>query len=98
MYELDFTGKFKKDYKKCSKRNYDISLLEEAFEILRKTGTLPIEKYQTRKLTGNYKDNWEAHIEPDWLLLWEVYGSETIEFEGIISFTNTGAHSDLFKK
>jgi len=98
MYELDFTGKFKKDYKKCCKRNYDISLLEDAFEILKDTGTLPVEKYKTHKLSGNYKDNWEAHIEPDWLLLWKVYESVDDAFNGIISFTNTGTHADLFKK
>ena len=50
MYEFDFTGKFKQDFKKCKKRNYDISLLEEAFEILKETGTLPVDKYKTHKL------------------------------------------------
>ncbi len=98
MYKFDFTNKYKKDFKKCSKRNLDFSLLEAAFKILRETGTLPFEKYKTHKLTGNYKDNWEAHIEPDWLLTWKNYNSDDPHFEGIISLTNMGTHSDLFKK
>ena len=98
MYKLDFTGKFKKDYKRCCKRNYDISLLKKAFEILKETGTLPVNEYKTHKLSGKKPDVWDAHIEPDWLLLWSVYDSEDTDFEGIVSLTNTGTHSDLFKK
>ncbi|MDR2963809.1 MAG: type II toxin-antitoxin system YafQ family toxin [Bacteroidales bacterium] len=59
------TGKFKKDYKKCRKRNYDLSLLETVFVILQESGTLPVESYKTHKLIGNYTNTWEAHIEPD---------------------------------
>jgi len=35
----------------------------------------------------------EAHIEPDWLIVWE-----TNEKELILYLIDTGTHSDLFKR
>jgi mRNA interferase YafQ len=48
-------------------------------------------KYKNHKLTGNYKNNWECHIEPDWLLIYRLSSTE-------VTFERTGSHSDLFKK
>ncbi len=90
MYELARTGKFKKDFKKCLKRNCDVSLIEEIFNLLEESGELPI-KYKPHKLKGNYEGLWECHIEPDWLLIWEK-----IEEEKLIILIRTGTHSDLF--
>ena len=98
MYKLEFTGKFKKDYKICRKSSYDISLIETAFNILAETGTLPFKEYKTHKLAGTKKEIWDAHIEPDWLLLWTLKDSDDLEFEGVVSLIRTGAHSNLFGK
>ena len=51
MFEVRKTGQFKKDLKLCNKRNYDLSLLLVAMQVLEKTGTLP-GKYNPHKLTG----------------------------------------------
>jgi mRNA interferase YafQ len=48
-------------------------------------------KYRNHKLTGNYRDHWECHIEPDWLLIYRLTKTEII-------FERTGTYSDLFKK
>lgn len=40
-------------------------------------------------LTGSWQDCRECHIEPDWLLIYQVTGDE-------ITFVRTGTHSDLF--
>lgn len=48
-------------------------------------------KHKNHKLTGNYKEHWECHIEPDWLLVYRFTKTEVI-------FARTGTHSDLFKK
>lgn len=50
---------------------------------------LPL-KNKNHKLLGNYKDCWECHIEPDWLLIYRK-----ADFKEII-FIRTGSHSDLF--
>jgi mRNA interferase YafQ len=41
MYTILYTNRFKKDVKKCVKRELDISILREAIRILTLTGTLP---------------------------------------------------------
>jgi len=47
-------------------------------------------KYRDHRLTGQYKGSRECHIEPDWLLVYEVTKTELI-------LIRTGTHSDLFK-
>lgn len=91
MYSLSFSTQFKKDYKKITKRNSDLEKLHKVFEILEKTGTLPVSEYKTHLLKGNYKNHYEAHIEPDWLIIWFY-----VTGENEIILVRTGTHSDLF--
>ncbi len=91
MYTVKFVGSFKKDIKRCKKRNYDLPLLRKVISELVKKGNLPRE-YKPHKLTGNYQDRWECHIKPDWLLIWKQ--NEDIKE---ITLERTGTHSDLFK-
>ncbi len=90
MYRIGYTTRFKKDFKRCKNRGLDISLLERAIELLQLNGNLP-QVYKPHKLSGNYADCWECHLQPDWLLVWKQNDSELI-----LLFTNTGSHSDLF--
>ncbi len=43
------------------------------------------------KLVGDMIGYWEAHIKPDWLIIWKV-----VDAENEIWLTRTGTHSDLF--
>lgn len=90
MYSISFSNKFKKDFKLCKKRGYNISLLEAVIVLLEQSGTLP-GVYKPHKLSGNYAGLWECHIKPDWLLIWSQD-----EKELTLLFMNTGTHSDLF--
>ena len=90
MYSIITTNRFEKEVKICKKRGYDMSLLQKAIELLAENGTLP-ENYKPHKLTGNYKDCWECHLKPDWLLIWKQNDTDLI-----LLFLNTGTHSDLF--
>ncbi|HOG36789.1 MAG TPA: type II toxin-antitoxin system YafQ family toxin [Paludibacteraceae bacterium] len=90
MYKIITTNRFEKDVALCKKRGYNISLLRKAISILEQEGKLPA-KYKPHKLTGNYKEHWECHLQPDWLLIWKQNDKELI-----LLFTNTGTHSDLF--
>lgn len=38
-----------------------------------------------------YQGNWECHIQPDWLLVWEQRDSELI-----LLLIETGSHSYIF--
>ena len=82
---------FKRDYKRIVKRGgYDTRLLEQVIELLAEQKPLP-EKFRDHDLTGNYKGCRECHIQPDWLLVYEVNNDELILY-----LIRTGTHSDLF--
>ena len=91
MYSIFYSNSFKKDAKRCKKRNCDFGLLKTALTELVENGKLQ-SKYRPHKLSGDYKGFWECHIKPDWLLIWEQD-----ETEKRIRLTPTGTHSDLFK-
>lgn len=74
--------------KRCAKRGYDLSLLQNVIDILRIPESLPI-KNQDHDLKGNYKGHRECHITPDWLLIYEID-------ENDLYLDRTGTHSDLF--
>jgi mRNA interferase YafQ len=54
------------------KRGKSADVMNKAIEILGNTGTLPIVPYRTHKLSGIFSKHWEAHLEPDWLLIWKT--------------------------
>ena len=90
MFKLIYTNRFSKDIKLLQRRGCKMELLKGAIIELEKTGTLPI-KNQPHKLSGNYNDIWEAHLKPDWLILWKVNpGSNEVWL------IRSGTHSDLF--
>lgn len=88
-YELVTTSKFRKEYKKLVKRNYDMTLLNNVVEMLLNGEELP-EKNDDHSLTGNWKGYRECHIEPNWLLIYRIY-EDTL----VLSLARTGSHSDL---
>jgi len=91
MYTIRYSGQFKRSYKLCKKRGYDMSKLEIVLRLLSETGTLP-SKYQPHKLVGRgLKGYWECHIEPNWLLVWDQNDTELI-----LLLLDTGTHSDIF--
>ena len=97
MYLIKPSGQYKKDIKLCAKRGCDLSLMASAILKLQKTGTIPLDEYGTHKLKGQREETCDAHLEPNWVLLFRKYESDD-EFEGIVVLVRTGTHSDLFKK
>ena len=92
MYSIRYTNRFKKDIQRCQKRGLDIAAITEASSLLQKDGKLP-QSYHPHKLQGDRAGQWECHIKPDWLMVWEQNDSELY-----LLFLSTGTHSDLFGK
>ena len=90
-YKIRSTAQFKKDYKLAIKRNLVIDKLDSVIELLATDGFLPLE-YNDHPLTVNKKGLRECHIEPDWLLVYEIDRGLLV-----LVLTSTGTHSDLFK-
>ncbi len=70
------------------KRGKDLLKLQFVIRTLADGKLLP-NRFRNHKLTGNYKDLSECHVEPDWLLIYEIKNN-------ILYLVRTGTHSDLF--
>jgi mRNA interferase YafQ len=79
---------FKRDVKRIIKRGKDTNKLKKIIHLLVKAERLPPEN-KDHQLKGTLKDCRECHIEPDWLLIYRIEGSE-------LCLARTGSHSDLF--
>lgn len=82
----------KHDVKIMKKRGKDMNKLIEALSLLASGNQMP-DRYKDHQLQGNLKDFRECHIEPDWLLMYQVFKNELI-----LTATATGTHTDLFKR
>lgn len=93
-YKVDYTSNFKKQYKKVKKQGKDLSMLVEVIEKLVNGEELD-SKYKNHSLINdkNYINCMECHIEPDWLLVYQIRDNELI----MLLFA-MGSHSELFKK
>lgn len=85
-----YTSAFKKDFKRAQKRGWETGRLRQVIDLLLNESPLP-EIYRDHPLRGNYAGMRDCHIEPDWVLIYEIENDELI-------LRRTGAHADLFKE
>ncbi len=64
MLNLNTSAKFKKDFKLCIKRGYNLQLLEAVVDTLRIPAPLPAQS-KDHPLSGNWVGHQECHILPD---------------------------------
>jgi mRNA interferase YafQ len=83
------TAAFKRDARRQQKRGKDMSKLRNLLLLLIAEASLP-EQYLDHPLKGSWAGYRDAHIEPDWLLIYRVVGDE-------IRFTRTGTHADILE-
>ncbi|MEX3630577.1 MAG: type II toxin-antitoxin system YafQ family toxin [Burkholderia sp.] len=79
---------FKRDVKRAQKRGKDTAKLRRLMQLLLDQQPLP-PAYRDHPLKGEWSGYRDAHVEPDWLLLYRVEPST-------IYFARTGTHADLF--
>ncbi len=71
------------------KRGKDVRKLREVVEKITKGRDLEA-KYRDHVLVGQYRGTRECHLEPDWLLIYELGQEEVV-------LIRTGTHADLFE-
>ena len=89
MKMLIKSNRFKRDYKRALKRGLNPKKLEAILRLLLEGALLP-DRCRPHKLSGDYLGFWECHIEPDWLLIYDVS-------DDYIELAATGTHADLFE-
>ena len=91
-YEIKYTNQFKRDLKLARKQNRDLDKLFEVIGILASGGSLDA-SHHDHELSGKYKGSRECHIEPDWLLVYEILDNVLV-----LMLYRPGTHSELFNK
>lgn len=89
MRRISEGRKFRRDLKRQKRRGKDESKLIAVVGALVYDGHLP-SLLRPHRLTGDRSGLWECHIEPDWLLIYDVNDDEVL-------LVRTGTHSDLFE-
>ncbi|MDR1161782.1 MAG: type II toxin-antitoxin system YafQ family toxin [Tannerellaceae bacterium] len=90
MKILRYATQYKKDFKRYRNQPEKLEKLLKVLMMLENEENLP-SKLKTHKLTGQYKDCMECHIEGDFLLIWFDEESDIIEI------LRLGSHSELFR-
>jgi len=88
MRQPAYSGQFKRDVRLAQKRGKDMEKLKALLALLIEGKPLPA-TYLDHSLAGGWRGFRDAHIEPDWLLLYKI-GADPVRFE------RTGRHTDLF--
>jgi mRNA interferase YafQ len=83
------SGQFKRDVKRIEKRGKDLAKLRALLLLLIENKPLPA-AYVDHPLKGNWKGYRDAHVQPDWLLIYKVDGDE-------LHLARTGSHADIFE-
>lgn len=91
-YTSQYTKRYSKSVKLLVKQGKDISKLINVVKQLA-NGEKLADRYRDHKLNDNktYKNCRECHIEPDWLLIYEIKDDCLI-----LLLVDTGSHSSLF--
>mgnify|MGYP001211991358 CR=1 FL=1 len=83
------TSQFKSDVQRMEKRGKDLSKLRQVLKALVNGPELPAQ-LRDHVLVGQYKGTRECHLEPGWLLVYELTETEVV-------LIRTGSHPDLFR-
>ena len=82
------SAQFKRDVRRAGKRGKDLAKLRALLAALIERQPLSA-RYLDHPLRGIWKGYREAHVEPDWLLIYRIQGDD-------LHLVRTGSHSDLF--
>jgi mRNA interferase YafQ len=88
MREIILGTRFKRDVKLVEKRGKNMAKLRELILLLAEETPLP-PRYKDHPLGGEWNHHRDAHIEPNWLLLYKIDGND-------LYLVRNGSHSDLF--
>ncbi len=90
MRRIEYGSTFKRDYKRMMKRGVSQAKMNAVLDLLIHDEPLP-PRYRLHMLVGEWKGFSECHIEPDWLLIYDLTHRD------ILALHRTGTHADLFE-
>lgn len=89
MLDLEYSSRFKKDFKKITKMGIrDILEVGNVISMLQRQESLSI-KYKDHLLAGDWDGFRDCHIKPDLVLIYRCK-------DNVLQLARIGSHSDLF--
>ena len=91
MRTIEWTGQFKRDYKREGKGQHRATLDVELFSVVDALGNdEPLEpRHRDHALTGDWKDHRDCHVKPDLVLIYQKPDDD------ILRLVRLGSHSAL---
>jgi mRNA interferase YafQ len=89
MRTPSYSSQFHRDVKRLQKRGKDLDKLKTLIELLLAAQPLP-PQYKDHPLKLNWAGYRDAHLEPDWVLIYSVTA-------GKVHLERTGTHDELFE-
>jgi len=88
---IEWTGQFKRDYKREAKGRHHASLDDELFPVVDcLANDQPLEpRFRDHPLTGDWKDYRDCHIKPDLVLIYHKPDADNMRL------VRLGSHSEL---
>jgi len=83
------TTQFRKDLKRGKKQQRNLDALKKALNLLVEGEKLPA-RFKDHALGGQWKDFRDCHIEPDWVLIYQIQADE-------LHLVRIGSHANLFE-
>ena len=91
MRTIEWTGQFKRDYKREAKGKYRATLDVELSAVVNSLANDQAldSRYRDHGLVGNWKDHRDCHIKPDLILIYRLQDAEALQL------VRLGSHSEL---
>ena len=91
MREIDWTGQFKRDYKREGKGQHRLTLDDDLFAVVENLANDVVleAKFRDHALTGDWKDSRDCHVKPDLVLIYQKPDASTLRL------VRLGSHSEL---
>lgn len=91
MRTIDYTGQFRRDYKREKKGRHKATLDTELHAVLSALAAdLPLEpRHRDHVLTGNWSDHRDCHVKPDLILIYQKPDPATLRL------VRLGSHAEL---
>jgi mRNA interferase YafQ len=88
---MEWTGQFKRDYKREAKGKYRAALDVELSSVVNSLANDQAldSRYRDHGLVGNWKDHRDCHIKPDLILIYRLQEVEALQL------VRLGSHSEL---
>ncbi|MCW5230654.1 type II toxin-antitoxin system YafQ family toxin [Verminephrobacter eiseniae] len=91
MRTPEYTGQFKRDYKREKKGPHRTTLDDDLHAVLSAllNDQPPEPRHRDHALTGDWKDHRDCHVKPDLVLIYQKPGAEALRL------VRLGSHSEL---